>query len=254
MSVTVDQSYLDVLESYLDNMSEVQRDLLVLFSESYVASEDNFNASLSYAEDEYDGEFPEDFEFFSDFALPMKNFWRENDWRWIAAAVHTAPNAPEPFVNRSDGVERTIMDALQFWAAEERNSFYSHAPSWVAGATGFGEDVVTRVFAKVQGEMFAFDPPEKLYYVASAELPSLQTRGGVGRVVSTTVADALDYAETFSKEGESVNFSILEVVPGEETLVAPFYESMDGTASTTKYVVAFVGDAELTVEKEKVSV
>lgn len=254
MGVTVDQSYLDVLESYLDDMSDLQRELLVLFSESYVASENNFNDSLGYAKEEYEGEFPEEFDFFSDFALPMKNFWRHNDWRWVAAAVHTAPNAPEPFVNRADGVERTILDALQYWAAEERNSFYSHSPSWVAGATGFGEGVVNWVFAKVQGEMFAFDPPEKLYYLASDESPSLHTRGGVGRVVFTTVAETLEYAERFAEDDVSTTFSILEVVPGAETLVAPFYESMDGDASETKYVLAFVGDAEVTVEKAKVSV
>jgi len=244
-SYPLNEEYLSKMETYLDELSELQKELLVLFSECYEGGVDNFNEALDYAEEEYDGDFPDDFDYFGDFCVLLKNDWREFSWSFVGASLHTAPNVVEPAVNRDDVVEQTVLEQLQYWTANERNSFYSHPGSWVSGATSIDESVVHRVLAKVQGEMLSFEPPEALYYAAFSEYESVGTRGDIGRVAFTSVEQAIEECERLS-DGE-YTMSVLEIRPGDETLVSPFFEQEDGSAKSDMYVVSYVKGADISV-------
>lgn len=242
----LNEKYLPHLETYLDEMSGLQKELLVLFSESYRPGVDNFHEALEYAELKYDGEFPDEFDYFYDFCVPLKNYWREFSWSFVGAAVHTAPNVPEPAVRRDDVVEQTVLEQLQYWSANVRSSFYSHPVSWVAGATSIDEGVVNRVLAKVQGELLASEPPEVMYFATSSASEAVEVRGEIGRLVFTNQERAIEEAERLS--GGEYEMSILEIVPGEGTMVAPFYrDTMSHPPEEEACVLVSIDGAEVSV-------
>jgi len=250
-SYPLNEEYLSKMETYLDEMSELQKDLLALFSEEYSAGVDNFQDALDYAENQYDRDFPDSFDYFGDFCIPLKNYWREFSWCFVGASIHTAPNIVEPAVNRDDVVEQTVLEQLQYWSANERNSFYSHPTSWVAGSTSIDEGVVNRVLAKVQGEMLSFEPPDSLYYATISGQESVGTRGDIGRLVFTSVDQAIEECERFSI-GE-YEMSVVEINPGEDTLVSPFFEQENVPAHSDKYVLSYVKGADISIVESDLS-